>query len=142
MRSGLAGLKAARINIFPESTEAEGRIVLKGRGGPAGWPHDLPAIELWAVVGFDGAVSDVEIRCAATDGDPLMKVYNALNVQQCKCQLADLPVTLKEVWIARREVIARLKAKTPIFDGKWNWASSDGPALKKLGESCDARHRT
>jgi len=118
----LAGLKAARINML-KSTEAEGRIVL-GAGSPAGWPHDLPAIELWAVVGFDGAVSDVEIRCAATDGDPLMKVYNALNVQQCKCQLADLPVTLKEVWIARREVIARLKAgeSPPIFDGKWNWA--------------------
>ncbi len=53
-----------------KSTEAEGRIVLGAGSLPAG--HDLPAIELWAVVGFDGAVSDVEIRCAATDGDPLM----------------------------------------------------------------------
>jgi hypothetical protein len=40
------------------------------------------------------------------------------------CRLADLPTTLKEVWVARREVIARLQAEEsePIFDGKWTWA--------------------
>ena len=117
----LAGLKAARIAMF-KSTEADGRIVL-GAASAADWPHELPALELWAVVGFDGTVGEVEIRCAATDGDPLMEMYNAPLLQRCNCRLADLPVTLKEVWIARREVIARLEAgeSPPIFDGKWNW---------------------
>jgi len=60
-----------------------------------------PAIALLAVVGFDGAVGEVEIRCAATDGDPLMELYCAPHVQRCNCRLADLPTTLKEVWVAR-----------------------------------------
>ncbi|MHB1038543.1 MAG: hypothetical protein ACYC35_29110 [Pirellulales bacterium] len=125
----LAGLEVREVRMF-KSTGLEGRIVL-GAASPAGWPHDLPAIELFVAVGFDGAVGEVEIRCAATDGDPLIGVFTAALVQCCRCQLAELPTTLKEVWVARREVIARLEAgeAAPIFDGKWNWTIPREPSL-------------
>jgi hypothetical protein len=118
----LAGLEVDELRMF-KSTRLDGRIVL-GAASPAGWPHDLPAITLLAVVGFDGSIGEIEIRCAATDGNPLMEVFNAPRIQQCNCRLVDLPTTLKEVWVARREVMARLEAgeTEPIFDGKWNWA--------------------
>jgi hypothetical protein len=117
----VAGLEAREVRMF-KSSGSDSRIVV-GTASPAGWPHDLPAIELLAQVGFDGSVGEVDIRCAATDGDPLMEVYNAPHVQHCHCRLADLPVTLKEVWVARREVISRLAAgeTPPIFHGRWNW---------------------
>lgn len=117
----LAGLEVDELRMF-KSTRLEGRIVL-GAASPAGWPHDLPAITFLASVGYDGSVGEIEIRCAATEGDPLTGVFRVPRVQQCNCRLADLPTTLKEVWVARREVIARLEAgeAAPIFDGKWNW---------------------
>lgn len=118
----LVGLEVRELRMF-KSTRLDGRIVL-GAASPAGWPHELPAITLLGVVGFDGSIGDIEIRCAATDGDPLMEMFSAPRVQQCNCRLAELPTTLKEVWVARREVITRLEAgeAEPIFAGKWNWA--------------------
>ena len=117
----VAGLKKREIRMF-KSPGLHGRIVM-GSASPADWPHELPAVSLLVVVGFDGSIGDIDIRCTATDGDPLMEVYNAPHLQRCSCQLADLPVTLKEVWVARRGVIARLAAGElpPIFDGKWTW---------------------
>jgi hypothetical protein len=84
-------------------------------------------MEMMAVAGFDGAVGEVEIRCAATEGDPLMEVFRAPNVQQCHCSLADFSKTVKEVWVARRQVIARMKTgeTPPFFEGKWNWATAE-----------------
>ena len=40
-------------------------------------------------------------------------------------------MTLKEVWAARREVIARVEEgeKPPIFDGKWSWKLVGGDSL-------------
>ena len=118
----LAGLKSPDVRMF-KSAGAESRVVL-GTANPAGWPHDLPAIEMSVLVGFDGSVGEVEIRCAATDGDRLLEVFHVPVLQHCSCPLADLAVTLKEVWVARREVISRLAAREspPIFDGRWNWA--------------------
>jgi hypothetical protein len=128
----LAGLKAHEVRMFklPGRTA---RIVL-GSASPADWPHELPALGLHAVVGFDGSIGEVEIRCAATDGDPLMHVYSAPCVQRCTCRLVDLPTTLKAVWVARREVIAQFQAgeAEPIFDGKWNWAIPSGPSLPDI----------
>ena len=72
-----------------KSPGLDGRIVL-GAASPAGWPYDLPAIGLFAVVGFDGAVGEVEIRCAASGGDPLMEVFTAPRVQRCQCRLAEM----------------------------------------------------
>ena len=117
----LAGLEVRDLRMF-KSTAVEGRFVV-GAASPAGWPHDAPAIGLLAVVGFDGSIGEIEIRCAATDGDPLMEMFRAPHIQQCNCRLADLSTTLKEVWVARREVIARLAAgeAAPIRDGKWKW---------------------
>ena len=117
----LAGLEVREVHMFKSSVQ-EGRIVV-GAASPTGWPHEAPAIGLLAVVGFDGSVGEIEIRCAATDGDPLMEMFRAPLIQQCNCRLVDLPTTLKEVWAARREVIDRIEAgeAVPIFDGKWNW---------------------
>ena len=69
-----------------------------GSASPVGWPHDLAAIEVFVWVGFDRSVGEVDIRCAATDGDPMMELFSAPLLQRCRCGLADLPVTLKEVW--------------------------------------------
>ena len=105
-----------------KSTTLEGRIIV-GAASPTDWPHDSPAIGLLAVVKFDGSVGQIQIRCAATDGNPLMEMFRAPHIQQCNCRLADLPTTLKEVWVTRREVIDRVEAgeAAPIFDGKWKW---------------------
>ena len=63
-----------------------------------------------------------------------MEVFSVPHLQQCHCDLADLPVTLKEVWMARREVMARLMEgeTAPIFDGKWNWATPDTLGLPDI----------
>ena len=128
----LAGLEVRDIRMF-KSPGLDVRTVL-GAASPAGWPHELPAIGLCAVVGFDGTIGEIEIRCAATDGDPLMQTYSAPHVQGCNCQLAELPTTLKEVWVARREVIARFQAgeAAPIFDGKWSWEVPSTPPLPDI----------
>jgi len=117
----LAGLEVQELRMFKSST-LQGRIVL-GAACPAGWPHESPAISVMALVGFDGSMGDIEIRCPATNGDPLMEAFLAPRIQDCNCRLSDLPVTLKEVWAARSAVIARLEAgeTEPIFDGKWDW---------------------
>ena len=100
-----------------------GRIVLGG-ANPAGWSYEIPAVSFMTVVGFEGSVGQVEIRCSASDGDPLIDLFTVPYLQKCSCRLADLPATLKEVWVSRREVIARVAAgeAEPIFDGKWTWA--------------------
>jgi hypothetical protein len=118
----LAGLEVHEVRMF-KAPNLDGRIVLSG-ASPTDWPYEQPAISLITVVGFNGSVGKIEIRCSASDGDPLMEVFNAPHLQQCTCQLSDLPATLKEVWVARREVIAKMHAgeKDPIFDGRWTWA--------------------
>ena len=115
----LAGLEVRELRMF-KSPVISSRILM-GNASPLDWPHEQPAISLLAAVGYDGAIGEVEIRCAATDGDPLMELYRAPRLQRCTCLLAALPTTLKEVWVARREVIARMEAgeAEPIFDGKW-----------------------
>jgi hypothetical protein len=117
-----AGLEVREVRMFkPEGLN--GRVVLGG-ASPAGWSYEIPAIACMVVVGFDGAVGEVDILCSASDGDPLMNLYTAPNLQKCRCRLDDLPATLKEVWVSRREVIARMAAgeREPIFDGRWTWA--------------------
>lgn len=119
-----AGLKPHEVRMY-KMAEIQGRAV-HGSAFPENWPHEIPAIEMITTVNFDGTVDDVQIRCSATDGDPLMETFRAPHLQQCTCDLADLPMTLKEVWAARREVVARLAQgeAPPIFDGKWNWATT------------------
>ena len=128
----LAGLEVRDVRMF-KSPELDVRTVL-GSASPVGWPHELPAIGLCAVVGFDGTIGEIEIRCIATDGDPLMQTYSAPHVQRCNCRLVDLPTTLKDVWVARREVIARFQAgeAEPILDGKWSWEVPSTPALPDI----------
>ena len=117
-----AGLEVSEVRMF-KTEGLHGRMVHAG-ASPAGWPYETPAVSFMVVVRFDGTVGEVDIRCAASDGDPLMNLYIAPNLQKCSCQLDDLPATLKEVWVSRREVIARMKAgeAEPIFDGRWTWA--------------------
>ncbi|OHB82191.1 MAG: hypothetical protein A2W31_16135 [Planctomycetes bacterium RBG_16_64_10] len=110
--------------------------VVHGTANPEGWAYEQPALDLLAKVGFDGSFRDVEIRCPATDGNPLMEVFRAPRLQRCCCTLAELPTTLKEVWAARRQTIARLEAgeTPPIFDGKWTWARVDKPFFDVEGQ--------
>ena len=120
-----AGLKPHEVRMY-KMHQIQGRLI-HGTAFPEGWPHEIPAIEMITVVRFDGAVDEVQIRCCATDGDPLMETFRAPHVQQCSCDLAELPMTLKEVWAARCEVVARLAQGEvpPIFDGRWNWAVTE-----------------
>jgi hypothetical protein len=116
-----AGLKLHEVRMH-KMDHIQGRVI-HGAACPEDWPHDLPAIELLTTVRFDGTVDDVQIRCGASDGHPVTEAFGAPHVQWCFCDLADLPMTLKEVWAARREVVARLARgeAPPIFDGKWTW---------------------
>ena len=118
----LAALQVKEMRMF-KLPESQVRFVT-GTATPDGWPHKLPAVEVRATVGFDGSIDRVTVHCGASDGDPMAELWIAPRVQQCDCDLEDLPRTLKEVWVARREVMAKFKAgvKGPIFDGKWKWA--------------------
>lgn len=130
----LAGLKVHEVRMY-KMPDMECRVV-HGTAVPEGWTHEQPAIDLLTKVGFDGSIREVEIRCPATDGDPLMEVFRAPRLQRCCCGLAELPTTLKEVWVARRQTITRLEAgeTPPIFDGKWTWALVDMPFFGVEGE--------
>jgi hypothetical protein len=128
----LAGLEMQTLRMF-KSPGVDGRLVF-GAASPAGWPYESPAIGLHVMVRFDGTVDEIQISCAATDGNPLMEVFRAPHLQGCSCRLADLAATLKEVWIARREVITQFQAGKagPIFDGKWNWTTPNPPSLPDI----------
>ena len=120
-----AGLEIQQVRMY-KMPAMECRAI-HGTAVPEGWAHENSAIELLAKVGFDGSISEVEIRCPATDGDPLIELFRAPRLQNCRCDLAAASTTLKAVWAARREVIRRLEAgeMPPIFDGKWIWALTE-----------------
>jgi len=120
-----AGLRVHGVRMY-KSPEANGRLI-HGAAEPDGWPHDLPTVELIATVGFDGGVSEVQIRCSATDGDPVMTAFSAPTLRDCSCGLEALPTTLKAVWVSRREVMAMVESgeAPPYFDGQWTWKPPD-----------------
>ena len=94
-----------------------------GTANPDDWPHELPAVEVRTTVGFDGSVDRVTVHCGASDGDPMAELWTAPHVQQCDCDLADLPRTLKEFGLpAVRYGEVQRGVKGPIFDGRWKWA--------------------
>ncbi len=128
----LAGLQVREIRMS-KIREMESRAI-RAAASPAGWPHELPAVGLHTMVGFDGSIGEIDIRCAATDGCPLLEMLTAPHLQQCCCSLSELTTTLKEVWIARRDVIERMKLgeADPIFAGRWNWAIVKAPSLPDI----------
>jgi len=121
----LAGLKAHRVEMI--KTEGFTSRVIMGWANPEGWPHKCPALEMNTLVNFNGAVGRVDIRCSATDEDPVLNVFNARTVQNCSCDLKDLPATLKAVWVERQLVIDLEKQKKlpPAFVGRWTWETPD-----------------
>jgi hypothetical protein len=112
----LAGLEAQEVRML-KASQLDRRIIL-GDARPAGWPYKSSAISIMTFVAFSEAVGKAEIRCLASDGDPIVHCFTAPLLPGCRSQLSDLPPTLKEVWIARRKVIARVQAGEtgPIFD--------------------------
>lgn len=122
-----AGLKvgAVRMHKIPAATVR----VVHGTAMPEDWPHPGPPVEMYTSVGFDGKIQPVQIRCCATNDDPLADVLGTPILIGCYCELDELPVTLKEVWAAHWEVITRLEdgEPLPIFDGKWQWNTVSSP---------------
>ena len=117
----LAGLEVRGVRMS-KSPGLDVRLVL-GWASPVGWPHKLPAIELNAVVGFDGTVGDIEIRCAATDDDPLMNTFIAPHVQRCKCRLPDYRRHSRRCgWLAAKSLQDSGRAK----QGRSSTASGTG----------------
>ena len=127
----LAGLKVHRVQTFT-SQGMPGRFIL-GTANPAGWPHESPAIEMQMFVSFTGVTGQVEIRCIATDGEPLMNALSALILQHCSCNLGDLPETLQAVWNERRLVIdqGRQGRHNKGFVGRWIWKALEPPQIKR-----------
>ena len=125
----LVGLTVGELHMY-KTRGVEARIV-HATAGPQGCPQERFPVELVAAVGFDGTVSPIRINCSASDGDPLMEMFTAPRIQKCTCDVAELSLTLKEVWVARREVLARLEAgeTPPVFAGKWNWCVHSSPEL-------------
>ena len=121
-----AGLDVCTVQMV-KMDQSDGRWVV-GRAKPAWWKHELPAIEVSALVKFSGEVGLVDIRCAACDDDPVAHIFDAPRLQDCRCNLTDLPQVLKEVWAARSSVLQRWKNGEclPIHDGRWTW---DSPQL-------------
>ena len=120
-----AGLEVCTVQMV-KMNEHGGRLVLGG-ARPGWWKHELPAVEISALVKFNGEVGPVDIRCAACDDDPVAHVFDAPRLQDCRCNLTDLPQTLKEVWAARDSVLQRRKNGEclPIHDGRWTWQLVD-----------------
>ena len=117
----LAGLEVLSISM--QSMSGYGCRLVHGMATPEEWPHEVPALSLLVEVGFGGSIEKAQILCAATDEDPVQNVFNAPTLQDCFCQLEELPTTVKAVWVSRRQVIDRLKSgeTPPIFDGRWTW---------------------
>ena len=118
----LAGLVPSSVRTY-KVRERESRNI-HGTASPEDWPHEDSAVELLGTVGFDGTISEIQIRCSATDDDSLTSMFRVPTLRQCNCTLTDLPAVLKSVWVARRGIIDRLKAgePPPLFDGRWTWA--------------------
>ena len=120
-----AGLEVCTVQMV-KMDEHRGRLVLGG-AKPQGWKHELPAVEISALVKFNGEIGLVAIRCGACDDNPIEHVFDAPRLQDCRCDLTDLPQTLKDVWAARGSVLQRWKKgeRLPIHDGQWTWKLVD-----------------
>jgi hypothetical protein len=116
-----AGLDVCTVRMA-KMDQSDGRWVV-GTAKPTWWKHELPAIEVSALVKFSGEVGPVDIRCAACDDDPIAHVFDAPRLQDGHCSLAELPQVLKEVWAARGSVLQRWKngERPPLQDGRWTW---------------------
>ena len=109
--------------------QSDGRWVV-GTAKPTWWKHELPAMEVSAVVKFSGEVGPVDIRCAACDNDPIAHVFDGPHLQHGHCSLAKRPQVLKEVWAARGSVLQRWRngELPPFQDGRWTWAQAVSPS--------------
>ena len=121
----LAGLKVHFVQMS-KSQGVAGRWIM-GAANPEGWAHECPAIELHAFVDLTGDIGAVEIRCSATDDDPLEKVFVAPTVRHCSCPLESLPETLVAVWEERQAVIDRVRRgeQDSHFVGRWEWKAPE-----------------
>lgn len=115
------GLKVHRVQMFT-GEPAEGRFIM-GSAKPEGWAHECPAIGMRTFVDFTGEIGNVEIRCSATDEDPLMNMFSAPTLRHCSCDLGSLPDILQAVWDERRRVIdwAKQVDQDSRFVGRWVW---------------------
>lgn len=118
------GLEVQWVKMFRGGLE--GRFIM-GTARPPGWTQEAPAVELHAQVGFNGQISVVEIRCAATDDDRLMNTLVAPTVRNCHCTLEDLPETLQAVWAERQVVMEQTKGGSfkSRFEGRWLWEAPE-----------------
>ena len=121
----LAGLKVHFVQMI-RGEHVAGRFIM-GAANPVGWAHECPAIGLHTFVDFTGEVGPVEIRCSATDQDPLMNMFVTPTVRHCSCELASLPETLPAVWKERQVVIDRVKQDKldSRFVGRWVWEAPE-----------------
>ena len=125
-----AGLRVHRVEMF-KGGDTPGRFVF-GTANPEGWAHECPAIELRTFVDFTGEIGPVEIRCSATDDDPIMNVFSAPNLRGCSCELAALPETLEAVWQERQAVLDWVKQaeRDSRFVGRWVWEAAEEPDVR------------
>jgi hypothetical protein len=90
---------------------------------PPGWPHALPALDLWTTVQVSGGMDDVQIRCLATDEDPAVAICRAPTLRECFVPLDLLSFTLKAVLAERQTVMAfMVEGRKPPFTLTWKWA--------------------
>lgn len=125
----LAGLKVDRVRMFTGQSVA-GRFIM-GTAKPESWTHESPALGLQTFVDFTGEIGKVEIRCIATDADPLMNVFAAPTLRHCSCELESLPETIQAVWAERRLVIDWVQQgeRDSRFVGRWVWEVPAGPGM-------------
>ena len=119
-----AGLQVHRVQMFKGGVT--GRFVI-GTANPVAWPHEAPAMELRTFMDFNGKIGPIEIYCRATDEDPLMNMFVAPTVRNCRCKLEDLPEALHAVWAERQDVIdqGRSRPNTSRFAGRWLWEAPE-----------------
>jgi hypothetical protein len=124
---GLAGLKVHRVRMFKGEGVA-GRFIMCA-ANPEGWAHECPALGMHTFVDFTGEIGQVEIRCSATDEDPLMNALTAPTLRHCSCELDRLPETLQAVWKERQVIIDRATHGEggSRFVGRWVWEAPEEP---------------
>lgn len=98
--------------------------------------HKWPTVEIVTHVKTSGDVGEVEVRCQASDEEPMRAMYTAPTLRDCTVPLDQLPETLKAVLAERQTVINLMgDGEKPPFQIRWRWAVPFG-GDEAFGPAC------
>ncbi len=99
---------------------------------PRDWPHSASMFEAVARIDLSGNAGPVRVHCSATDDDPILNVWEAVNLLDY-VPLPEFPKAVRLI-LDERNVVSRMIAVNlrPPFKGlRWRWLGdprADTPA--------------